>query len=189
MAFTLADREVRPLTADEVMRMVELGILSEDERVELLHGVLTEKAVKSTEHEEIKARLNRWLAPGIVAGRYGVRTEGALIVPDRTSLPEPDMVVVQVGDYLRRHPSTAHLAIEVAVSSLKIDTAIKPPLYAAAGVPEYWVVDVAARRLEVLTDPTAAGYGRRETFDRTARVQPVDVDIQPLDLAELFAGL
>ena len=57
MALTVADRDVRPLTVDEVMRMVELGILAEDERVELLHGVLTEKAVKGPEHEALKTRL------------------------------------------------------------------------------------------------------------------------------------
>lgn len=188
MALTLADREVRPLTADEALRMVELGILSEDEPVELLHGLLTEKAVKGPDHEGIKRRLSRWLAPLVAAGRYDVLIEGALIVPDRTSLPEPDIMVVEVSDDLR-HPTTAHLAIEVAVSSLNIDTTVKPPLYAAAGVPEYWVVDVVARRLEVFGEPGPDGYGRRDTLDRSARARLVDVEIEPLDLVDLFAGL
>ena len=97
MAFVLGDRPVRPLTADEVLGMVEAGILSPKERVELLHGVLTEKSVKTPGHEEIKRRLVRWLNPA--NDDHWVRVEGAFIVPDRTSLPEPDLAAVPPGDY------------------------------------------------------------------------------------------
>lgn len=189
MAFAVEDREVRPLTADEAMRMVELGILGEDEPVELLHGVLTRKPVKSPEHETVKMRLNRALVLRAAAAGCDVRVEASLVVPDRTSLPEPDLVVVESGGDPYRHPTTALLVVEVAVSSLKIDTGIKPALYAAAGVPELWVLDVPRRRLERFSDPRPDGYGRQDTLAPPARVELPGLAVEPIDLGELFAGL
>jgi Uma2 family endonuclease len=181
MAFTLAERAVRPLTADEVMRMVEAGILSEDEPVELLHGALTEKAVKSPEHEEIKTRLLEWLRAG---ASERIRVEGAFVVPDRTSMPEPDIAVVPLRDYRHAHPSEALLVIEVAVTSLGTDTQIKPALFAAARVPEYWVVDVPAKRVLVHRGPGPDGYAIQSLAGET--VQPLALEVPPLRVAGLF---
>jgi Uma2 family endonuclease len=187
MAIEFADRPVRPLTVDDVMRMVEAGILDENEPVELLHGVLWKKAVKSPEHEELKARLNAWLRPG--TGPHQVRVEGALVVPDRTSLPEPDIVVVEPGNYLRGHPSHALLVIEVAASSLRLDTTAKSVLYAQTGTPECWVVDVDARRVHVFREPEPDGYASHSRVGPGEVIEPLHVDVEPLDLAELFRGL
>jgi Uma2 family endonuclease len=187
MAFTLGDRPVRPLTADEVLRMVETGILGEDRTVELLHGVLTEVSPKSPEHAGIKARIVRWLDAALP--RYAIRTEDPLVVPDRTSLPEPDVAVVAPGDYLHAHPEGALLVIEVAWKSLEIDTKIKPDLYAAAGVPDYWVVDVAAKRVHVFREPSGGGYTALAVLGPEGFAEPVAVDVPALDLAELFRGL
>jgi Uma2 family endonuclease len=189
MALTVGDRAVRPLTADEVVRMVELGILSEDEPVELLHGVLTEVSAKTPAHESVKARLLRWLADGAAAGGYEVRVEGCLVVPDRTSLPEPDLMAVAAPTDPQRHPTTALLVIEVAVSSLRTDTRIKPPLYAAAGVPELWVVDVDARRVGVFAEPREGAYAAEERAGPEGLLKPRTLDVGELDLAELFTGL
>jgi Uma2 family endonuclease len=187
MAFVLGDRPVRPLTADEVMGMVEAGILSSEERVELLHGVLTEKSVKSPGHEELKMRLLRWLDP--TAEGHRVRVEACFVVPDRTSLPEPDLVAVPPGDYTKVHPSAALLAIEVASSSLKLDTTIKAALYAAADITDYWVVDVAAKRLRVFRDPGPDGYATETVLGPDGHAEPLNVELPPLDLAQLFDGL
>jgi Uma2 family endonuclease len=165
MALTVGDREVRPLTADEVLRMVEAGVLERPERLELLHGALTEKPVKSPAHEAVKSRLLDWLTPGWARREYLVRVEAPLVVRDRLSLPEPDIAVVAPREYLARHPDSALLVVEVAESSRRIDTALKPPLYAAAGVPEYWVVDVPARRVERYTEPGLDGYRRHEAVE------------------------
>ena len=78
MAHALDHTSVRPLTADEVIRMVEAGILSEDERVELLHGTLWRKPVKSPEHEWLKGLLADWLR---ASDSYVVRVEAPLAVP------------------------------------------------------------------------------------------------------------
>ena len=120
-------------------------------------------------------RLLRWLDP--TAEGHRVRVEGAFVVPDRTSLPEPDIAVVEPGSYHAAHPSSALLVIEVAVSSLRTDTAIKPALFAAAGVPDMWVVDVAARRLIVLREPGPDGYATQTILGAGDRAEPLRLDL------------
>lgn len=189
MAFTVGEREVRPLTADEVLRMVELGILEEDEPVELLQGALVRVNAKSPAHEEVKLVLIQWLAESARRGGYVVRVEAPLLVPDRTSLPEPDICVVQAARDRRRHPDAALLVIEVAVSSWRTDTRVKPALYAAAGVPELWVFEPRAQRLHVFDEPAPSGYDRIRVVEGHESVRPQFVDVLPLSLPELFAGL
>ena len=186
MAFMLGDRPIQPLTVDQAMQMLEAGIIPEDNRLELLHGMLTEKTVKSPAHSVLKSRLAKWLWQ---RDAYEVRIEDALRVADGTSLPEPDIAVVENGDYLRQHPYGAFLVIEVAKTSLKIDSEIKPPLYAGAGIPDYWVVDVDARRVIVHRNPTTDGYTSVATHGPTGTLQPLHVDVEPLDLRALFDGL
>jgi hypothetical protein len=151
--------------------------------------VLTAVSPKSPAHETVKMRLHRWLAPLVVADAHEVRVEAPIIVPDRTSLPEPDVAVVATGGDPLRHPTTALLVIEVAVSSMRTDTQVKPALYAAAGVPELWVADVAACCLRVFREPGAGGYASEVTVERGAVVDATRVPAPPLKLAELFAGL
>ena len=127
MALTLADRDVRPLTANEVLRMVDMGILAEDEPVELPPGALTTVSPRSEAHVAVLQRLQRRLAALVVSGTHDIRVQVPLAVPDPTSLPEPDVAVVERDDTTIAYPVTALLIIEVAVSSLLTDTAIKPP--------------------------------------------------------------
>lgn len=187
MALTVGDRPIHPLTADDVIRMVDAGILGEDDRVELLGGVLTEVSPKSPEHGTVIARLVRWLVASDPDGRYDVRTEHPLLVADRRSLPEPDIAVVERGA-AAGHPTTALLVVEVAVSSLVADTQVKAPLYAGAAVPEYWVVDVPGRRLVRFTDPAEGGYAASEELGvDAAPPAPAFVQAEPLSLATLLA--
>lgn len=189
MALTVADRTVRPLTVDEVMRMVAAGILPEDGRLELLDGVLTEKPVKGPEHEEVKRRLNRWLAPGMLAEHYDVLIESGIVVPDRTGLPEPDVLVLPATRDRLALPTVALLAIEVAVTTLATDLGRKAELYAETDLPEYWVVDVPARRLVRFTEPAGGRYTQRETITPPATLRPLALDVEPLGLAQVLAGL
>jgi Uma2 family endonuclease len=188
MALTVGDRPIRPLTADEVMAMVAAGILGEDDRVELLLGALTAVSPKSAEHGSVIARLVRWLIASDPDERYEVRTEHPLRVPDRTSLPEPDVVVVPCGPS-SEHPTTAVLVIEVAASSLATDTEVKPALYATAGVPEYWVVDLVRREVIKFTQPADGRYDEVVRHRPPEHVRPVSVAVEaPVDLARVFSG-
>jgi Uma2 family endonuclease len=169
-------------------RMVEAGILGEDDRVELLDGVLTQVSPKSADHGTVIARLLRWLIASDPEERYEIRTEHPLVVPDRRSLPEPDIAVV-ARDAQAGHPTTALFVVEVAVSSLRTDLEIKPPLYAAAGVPEYWVVDVPGRRVERYTDPGTHGFGSQTTVAPPAVLSPLGLEVGPLALDAVLAGV
>ena len=189
MALTVGDRDLRPLSADEVLRMVEAGILSADEPVELLQGVLTRVSPRSPRHETVKVRLQRWLAPGVVDGAHEVRVEAPLLVPDPTSLPEPDIAVVTPGADPLRHPTTAVLVIEVAVTSLRTDPASSPTLYAQAGVAELWVVDVDGGSIEVFREPRDGSYAARHVVGHGGVVQALQVSAEPLAVADLLAGL
>lgn len=187
MPFTVGHREVRPLTADEVIRMVDAGILGEDERVELLDGVLTRVSPKSPEHARVISRLLEWLVPRAPAGDFEVTVEHPLVVPDPTSLPEPDVLVIPRDPERVGHPTRALFAVEVAVGSHAIDLHRKVALYAAAGVPEYWVVDVPGGRLHVMARPSGEAYCEQRVVDGGA-VAPHSVEVEPLDLARLFDG-
>lgn len=188
MALTYAGRAIRPLTADDVMAMARHGILDEDERVELLHGVLTKVMAQHPPHAVVTRRLNTWLAPLLVAGAHEVSVQLPFVVPDRTSLPEPDIAVIERDDEVA-HPATALLVIEVAASSLARDTEVKAPLYAEAGVPEYWVVDLTAWNARIYRDPKASGYASEQIVETDGMLAPVHLDIAPLSLRELLAGI
>jgi Uma2 family endonuclease len=188
MRLTVAGREIRPLTADDAMQMVRAGILGEEERVELLDGVLTAMSPQDPPHAVVVQRLTRWLAPVMVAGTHDVRVQLPFGVPDPTSLPEPDVAVVGRGGAAVRHPVAAALIVEVAFSSHATDLGRKTELYAAAGVPEYWVVNVPHRAVHVHLDPLAGGYRQMRTSKPPETVRPVAVDVAPLGLVELFAG-
>ena len=184
MAFVLGDSPLHRLTVDEVMRMLDAGVFEDPQRLELLHGVLTEKSVKSPEHRLLKRHLAAWLD----GPDREVFVEDP-VVAGRMSLPEPDVAVVPPGEYRHEHPTDAYLIIEVAITSLKTDLQVKPPLYAVMGVPDYWVVDVVARRIHVHRDPTPDGYAHITTHGPAGTLAPLAVDVPPLDLQALFDGL
>jgi Uma2 family endonuclease len=150
---------VRRFTADEAMRMVEVGIVGEDEHVELLDGALVEMSPQGPRHAAATTRLANRLR-GAYAGSSHVREEKPLAASEH-DLPEPDVAVVrdQEGDYYEHHPTgvDAILVVELALSSQRIDRR-KAAIYAAGGVEVYWLVDLAARRLELRATPVDGAY-------------------------------
>jgi Uma2 family endonuclease len=147
--------KVRPLRRAEYDHLVGLGMLR-GESVELLYGRLVRMSPQGEPHVFSVTRLNKLLVRAL-GDRAEVRVQAPFGASD-VSEPEPDIAIVPPGDYLKEHPSRAHLLIEVADSSLQDDRRIKGPLYAGAGVPEYWIVDVAGGVVEVHRDPRGDGY-------------------------------
>lgn len=154
-------------------------------RAELLRGVIVEKAAKSILHTKLNHRLLAlFTCPGMV--QFWVRKEEPLTFED--SEPEPDLSVVrgQLDDY-KSHPVTAILVAEVAVSTLAEDRAMAA-IYAEAVVEEFWIVNAAARCIEVHRQPTGSVYAdvtiRSEGQILTCQSLPVTVDV-----SALFAGL
>ncbi|MEW6581558.1 MAG: Uma2 family endonuclease [Actinomycetota bacterium] len=158
MSPELLAREGRRLfTAREVLRMAELGFF-EGQHVELIDGELRVVSPQGPPHMGAIGRLNR-----ILSLAYGpdhtVRVQGPVEVPDGLSLPEPDLaVVVTEGPWSRRHADCAEtlLVVEVAVSSLAVDRR-KAALYAEAGAPVYWLVEVERGRVVVHEGPRPDG--------------------------------
>jgi Uma2 family endonuclease len=150
------------MTVERYLGLVEEGVLSEDDRVELLEGVIVAMTPSNPPHDTGVTRATHALFRA-VAERAVVRTRCSLVL-GRYSLPEPDVAVVSgsVDDYETRHPETALLVVEVSDSSLQQDRLTKSAIYAAAGIPEYWIVNLRRSVLEVMRDPDRARARYRE---------------------------
>jgi Uma2 family endonuclease len=146
-------------TVDEVLRMVATGSLDEDAHVELLEGDLVEVSPQGPEHAARHTTL-RDLLIREYAGLGHVRDQCPLVA-SKISLPEPDLAVIRgsARDYLVRHPTGADaiLVVEVAITSQRLDRR-KIGIYAAAGVPEYWLVDLPRGTLDRFATPGPDGY-------------------------------
>lgn len=152
-------------TAERYFALVDEGVLQPDDRVELLEGVIVAMPPQSPPHAGYLNLIAHRLSE-LIGARAAVRTQGPLPV-SILSVPEPDIAVVPGtdADYLERHPTTALLLVEVAATSLPQDRLTKAAIYAAAGIPEYWIVNLRDRALEILRepDPRLRLYARRWT--------------------------
>jgi len=161
----------RRFTREEYYRMAELGLFR-SERVELIEGDIIKMSPVSAEHVTCVHRLFQWLFQ--VFSDATVRIQSPLNLGD--SEPEPDIAVVpgKAGDYLHAHPTTALLVVEVAQTSLEYDREVKAPLYARAGIPEYWIVNLDGQCIEVYRDPAPMGegfgYRSRRIYMRDERI-------------------
>src|SRR5262245_6578569 len=137
----------RRFTVDEYHRLIAAGILDEDERVELLEGVITSMSPQGVPHSRCIRWLNRLLARTL-GSDYELFVQLPLTLGDRNE-PEPDLAVVRTLDVPRdRHPSTAMLVIEIAGASRRRDQKVKARIYAQASIAEYWIVDVDTQVVE-----------------------------------------
>lgn len=158
------------ITVDAYHRMGEAGIFKENDRVELVEGRIVEMNPIGSPHAWCVARLT-----AIFSGR-----PGTLVWPqnpvdlDEYSEPEPDVVIVR-ADASQDHtptPEDTLLVIEVSDSSIRYDRQVKAPLYARTGVPELWIVDLGAQRVEAHGDPAPDGYRTVRYFPRGERISP-----------------
>ncbi len=147
--------KLRPLHRREYDRLVQEGVF-DNERVELIDGMLLTMSPQGTRHSHVIRTLTRILVPAL-AGRALVQVQQPLAQGD-DSEPEPDISIVSEAPYLDDHPSQAFLVVEVADSSLRADRLLKTRLYARNGVPEYWIVNVAGRVIEVHRQPAGEAY-------------------------------
>lgn len=154
-------QQIRLLSRREYDRLVELGWFV-DEPIELLRGMLVTMSPQKWPHSAAVSFFNEQLVLQL-GGRYEVRPQLPFAADD-WSEPEPDLAVVRKDPALREHPSEVLLVIEIADSSLRIDRGLKRTIYAEAGVPEYWIVDVNQLTVEVHTQPDGGRYGSVETL-------------------------
>lgn len=178
----LSPERVRPLHRREYERLVEAGVF-EDERVELLRGVLVEMSPQGGPHAGSTARIANLLIRAL-GDDIEVRTHSPLRAGE-DSMPEPDVAVVSkmpIGE----HPTKAFLVVEVAESSLRKDRTIKAPIYAETVVPEYWIVDLAGRAVEVHTDPRDGRYSCVVRADDDGVLRPLAFPEIAIPVAEIL---
>lgn len=192
----MTSTKAKRFTLAEYHRLAELGFFGEDDRVELIKGEIIQMAAKSTSHSVCETRLERELFK-LVGERATLRGQQPIIIPD-DSEPEPDRAIVQnrPDDYLSGHPSPADvlLVIEIADSSLSHDQKVKLPLYAEAGICDYWIFNLIANCLECYSEPYQNlqgefGYRRKLIFlPNESDNLPCFPDLS-LDLSKVFPGV
>jgi Uma2 family endonuclease len=174
-------------SVEDYQRMVEAGVFGEDQRLELVQGEVLEMAPIGSWHAAVVDWLNRrfWNCAG---GAAHVRVQNPVALPP-DSEPQPDLALLapRADGYASAHPGpeAVRLLVEVAEASSSFDLGPKAALYAAAGVPEYWVVDGATGELVVHRWPADGRWGeiRRPAMDEV--VNPVHLPecaLSPRDL-------
>ncbi|MGI8731578.1 MAG: Uma2 family endonuclease [Solirubrobacteraceae bacterium] len=182
MATAAAHRvPVHRLTVDDVHRMVECGVLDEDDRIELVEGVLVDMAPIGAEHEGAVDWLLRQFTR-VNSDAWTVRVQNTLLIEGGYFLP--DLAVVEPLTR-QQQPVTALLVVEVAQTSQVHDHG-KAGAYAAADVAEYWIADLAARRLVVHRRPLAGVYEDVATYADGESVTPLLAGASPVGVSELL---
>lgn len=166
---------IHPLTGADVDAMVRAGILGEDDRLELLDGVLVEMSPPGEEHSAAVRRLTTLASRLVSTGELELSVQGPLDLVAE-SRPEPDLAIVPATGW-DAHATHALLVIEVSVSSLALDLGPKAAAYARAGVPDYWVLDLHGRRIVVHRRP---GQGRYESVVSASEHETVTAERVPL---------
>jgi Uma2 family endonuclease len=178
----------RRVTVDEYHRMIEAGSLGEDDRVQLIAGAVVAMTPQGPAHALVIQNLNRLVAQELTAD-LALRPQLPLTLPD-DSEPEPDLAVVRLADARSHdhHPRTALLVVEVAGDSLRLDRGTKAALYARAGIPEYWIVNLTETAVEVHRDPDpeAAVYRTRTVASSESVLVSTSVPGLRVGVADLF---
>ena len=161
---TMLAEKQRRFTVDEYYAMACAGILTEDDRIELIDGFIIAMSLVGDPHVDCINNLTRL---------FVLRTDPKAIVsvqnPVRLndySEPEPDVVLIRPGRAGKPGAEDVLLLVEVSDTTLDFDREIKRPRYAAAGIPEVWIVDLQGERVEVYREPGPEGYAEEASFER-----------------------
>jgi Uma2 family endonuclease len=175
--------EPRRFTVEEYQRMGETGILTREDRVELIDGQIVRMTPIGPPHSGTVMALHQMLAS--LLGDRAVLSVQAPVILNDFSEPQPDVVLLKppLGTYRQRHPDPDDvlLLVEVADTSGAYDRRVKLPLYAQAGISEYWIVDVKRRIVDVHRSPHGDGYALVEEVSPGAGLSPEafpDIELQ-----------
>lgn len=190
-----AERTLHRLSLNEYHWLIEQGFFQPEDRVELIEGVLVDMSPLGPQHANAVDALTEELVT-TVKRRARVRIQQPVTLPEQTTEPEPDFVLATRRQvYQTTHPRPADVLLigEVSDNTLAYDRSKKLRLYAAAGIQEYWIVNLVNNVLEVYRDPIGtgnnAGYQTKLTYQPNAKVAPVALPDCHLDLQTVFFGL
>lgn len=177
-------------TLERYHEAIAAGILTEYDAVELIKGKLVKKMPISEDHAGIIEELADYFRD-LFGSQYRYRSENPVTFQNNSE-PEPDFVisVKKEKDQKSRHPKPdeVHLIIEVAHSTIQYDRKVKGPIYAEAGIPEYWIINLKTRKIEVHLSPdqeentyqTILSYTDGETFDSPFAGTVIVADLLPI---------
>jgi Uma2 family endonuclease len=170
----------RWITRAEFEALMEAGVFPREERLELLAGELTRREAVNTAHA-VAVRLVQIALEQVLGAGYDVRPQLPLALSE-FDMPFPDIAVVPGSprDYLAQHPTIALLVVEVSEASLKTDRTVKGSLYASAGIPEYWILNLRERVLEVYREPAADARAVYGAAYRQQRIYTTGEPVSPL---------
>lgn len=181
---------LRLLTVREYNLMAEVGILTDDEKVELINGQIITMSPQGSFHAAAITRTNRLLTKQL--NRILIRLQLPIIVND-FSQPELDIAIVKYDplDYDDRHPNATevYLIIEIADTTLKTDLEIKRQLYASANIPEYWVLDIKQRQLHVYRQPQNQDYQTVIILTDQDMIKPLNFPDIEIKVSEMLRPL
>ncbi len=154
------------MSLEQYESLIATGFFSEHDDVHLINGYVVNRMAESPEHGFVCDAILLAIGALLLAGWYP-RVQNGLKIASQASIPRPDLAVVRgtPRDYRRRYPDAADaaLVVEVSVSSLDKDRAMAE-IYAAGGIPVYWIVDVDDGQVEVYSDPGPDGYRSHEVL-------------------------
>jgi Uma2 family endonuclease len=171
----IAAVDVHRWSREQYEQLAASGLFPPERRTELIDGVIYDMAAQNSMHATgyrlVEEALRAAFPPG---SGFEVRGQLPLALSD-DSEPEPDVAVVRgsIRDFRDRHPTTAALIVEVADSSLLHDRKRKAALYAQTGIPEYWILNLVRRTLEVHRDPAEGAYRSRTILRAADTVAPL----------------
>ncbi len=187
----MTDTLLRQWTVEDYHRMMDAGILGSDDRVELLDGQIIHMSPQYAPH----AGITQWAAHYLTQmfqGKAYIRVQFPIALTP-LSEPEPDIAVVRFDPkgYTQHHPQPKdiYLLLEVSDSTLKFDKTQKARIYAQAGIPEYWILDIPNRQVWVMQDPVEADYQAVSSLKLEAEISPVRFPEIRIPLAGLFPAL
>ncbi len=170
---------IHRLSVEQYEQMTRVGILTEEDRVELLEGWLVPKRTRNPPHR-IATRMVRVALEAVVPAGWYVDSQEPIVTED--SEPEPDVSVIRgrTEDYADRNPpaGAVGLVVEIGDATLALDRQLKARAYARAGIPVYWIVNLVDRSVEGFAAPSgpvdSPAYGRR--VDTTGGFVPLVLD-------------
>lgn len=155
-------------TVEDYYKMAEVGILEPEDRVELIQGEIIQMSPIKSFHSSIVDDLHEILVL-LLHGKAIVKSQNPLAI-GAYSEPEPDLTIAhfQTHKYRDHHPrpENVHFLIEVADTTLQKDRKLKLPLYAKAGIPEVWIVNLKKENVEVYYNPVNQTYQETKIFKR-----------------------
>ncbi len=175
----------RQFKIDEYHRMVEAGAFAPGERVELIRGAIREMTPKGRRHVIAVAKLDR-IFQRLLADRASTYVQDPLAMKNWHSEPEPDVTVTSDPDVEAYGDSSPQLVVEVADTSLEYDRTEKSLLYAEAGVPEYWILNLVDDVLEVHRDPRKGVYQTKFIHEQGSSIAPLAWPDLELEVSDLF---